>query len=91
MDHTWNEKFSTSTGYSLEHLNNANGDSANAYHEGHYALVNLLFYPVKQVMFGSEFQWGRRVNFADGFNTNDYRIQFSVRYDWAKAFSFNQQ
>ena len=43
---------------------------------------------MKQVMVGMEFQFGRRVNFSDGFNTNDYRLQFSVRYDWAKGVWF---
>jgi hypothetical protein len=33
-------------------------------------------------------QFGRRVNFADGFNVNDYKLQFSFRYDWSKGFEF---
>jgi hypothetical protein len=35
---------------------------------------------------GGEFQFGRRINFLDGFNVNDYRIQFSFKYDWSKGF-----
>jgi hypothetical protein len=35
---------------------------------------------------GGEFQWGKRSNFSDGFNSNDYRIQFSFKYDWNKRF-----
>jgi hypothetical protein len=90
VDHTWSPRFSSSAGYSLVNIQNANGDLPTAFHQGHYAVGNLLFYPVKQVMMGTEFQFGRRVNFADGFNTNDYRLQFSVRYDWAKAFGFDR-
>jgi hypothetical protein len=90
VDHTWSPRFSSSAGYSMVNIQNANGDLASAYHQGHYAVGNLLFYPVKQVMIGSEFQFGRRVNFADGFNTNDYRLQFSFRYDWAKAFGLDR-
>ena len=90
VDHTWSPRFSSSAGYSLVNIENANGDLPQAFHQGHYAVGNLLFYPVKQVMVGTEFQFGRRVNFADGFNTNDYRLQFSVRYDWAKAFGFDR-
>jgi hypothetical protein len=90
LDHNWSPRFTTSAGYSMVNIWNANGDLPAAYHQGHYAVGNLLFYPVKQVMIGTEFQFGRRVNFADGFNTNDYRLQFSFRYDWAKAFGFDR-
>jgi hypothetical protein len=90
LDHNWSPRFTTSVGYSMVNIENADGDLPSAYHQGHYAVGNLLFYPVKQVMIGSEFQFGRRVNFADGFNTNDYRLQFSFRFDWAKAFGFDR-
>jgi len=90
VDHTWSPRFSSSAGYSMVNIQNADGDLPSAFHQGHYAVGNLLFYPVKQLMVGTEFQFGRRVNFADGFNTNDYRLQFSVRYDWAKAFGFDR-
>jgi hypothetical protein len=35
---------------------------------------------------GSEFQFGRRVNYSDGFSSNDYRVQFSFKFDWEKSF-----
>ncbi|MGC1636958.1 MAG: hypothetical protein WA744_16000, partial [Candidatus Acidiferrales bacterium] len=59
-----------------------------SFHQGHYALANLLYHPLKQVTVGGEFEFGRRVNFADGFNVNDYKMQFSFRYDWSKGFEF---
>ncbi len=90
IDHTWSPRFTSSAGYSLVNIQNADGDLPSAFHQGDYAVGNLLFYPVKQVMIGTEFQFGRRVNFANGFNTNDYRLQFSFRYDWAKAFGFDR-
>ena len=31
-------------------------------------------------MAGGEFQYGRRVNFRNGYNFNDYRVQFSFKY-----------
>jgi hypothetical protein len=37
---------------------------------------------------GGEFQFGRRLNFTDGFNVNDYRIQVSLKYDWSKGFEY---
>jgi hypothetical protein len=55
----------------------------NAFNEGQYALVNLLHYPAKNVMVGGEFEWGRRENFADGFESEDYRIQFSFKYNFS--------
>ena len=88
LDHNWSDQFSTAAGYSMVNIDNSNGMSANAYHQGHYALVNVLYHPVKQVTMGGEFQFGRRVNFADGFNYNDYKMQFSFRYDWSKGFEW---
>jgi hypothetical protein len=88
LDHNWNKRFSTSVGYSFENIENSNGQSANAYHRGHYALTNLLYYPVENVMVGGELQYGRRQNFLDGFNSEDFRIQFSFRYNFSKTFKF---
>jgi len=88
LDHNWSEKFSTAAGYSMVNIDNSNAMAPNAYHQGHYALGNLLYHPVKQVTMGGEFQFGRRVNFSDGFNYNDYKLQFSFRYDWSKSFEW---
>ncbi len=88
LDHTWRERFTSSIGYSMEDIQNSDAQLPAAFHQGHYALANLLFYPVKKVMVGGEFQFGRRVNFSDGFNVNDYRMQFSFRYDWSKGFAY---
>jgi hypothetical protein len=88
LDHTWSERFSTSIGYSFLNISNSDAMTPASFHQGDYALVNLLFHPVKQVTVGSELQFGRRVNFADGFNVNDYKLQFSFRYDWSKGFEF---
>jgi hypothetical protein len=46
----------------------------------------LLYHPIPRVMMGSEFQFGRRVNFSNGYNFNDYRVQFSFKFDWDKSF-----
>lgn len=88
LDHTWNEKFSTSSGYSLVNISNSDAQTPAAFHQGSYALANLLYYPVPNVMVGGEFQFGRRVNFSDGFNVNDYKLQFSFRYNWSKGFAY---
>jgi len=54
-------------------------------HIGHYAIANSLLYPVKEVLIGGEFQFGRPVHFSDGFNANDYETQSSFKYDVAKV------
>ena len=88
LDHNWNKKFSTAAGYSLVNIWNTNGQVPSDFHQGHYALTNLLYYPVKNVMMGGEFQFGRRVNYLDGFNTNDYRVQVSFKYNFAKMLTY---
>lgn len=90
LDHNWNKKFSSTIGYSFMNIENSSGQTNDAFHRGHYGLTNLLFYPVENVMIGGEFQWGRRENWRDGFGANDYRMQFSVRYNFSKIFRFNK-
>jgi DcaP outer membrane protein len=88
LDHNWSKRFSTAAGYSLLSIDNSNGQEPNAFHRGHYALANLLYYPYENVMVGGELQWGRRENFLDGFKSDDFRIQFSFRYNFSKKFAF---
>jgi hypothetical protein len=88
LDHNWNKRFSTAIGYSFMDIDNSSGQAANAYHRGHYGLGNLLFYPTENVMVGGELQWGRRENFLDGFKSDDFRVQFSFRYNFSKTFTF---
>jgi hypothetical protein len=83
LDHTWNNMFSSTVGYSRTDIDNTEGQEANAYRTGQYALGNLLYTPVANVMMGAEFQWGRRANFSDGFKSNGYKIQFSFKYNFS--------
>jgi hypothetical protein len=86
LDHTWNEHFTSSAGYSLVQIENSNAELASDFHQGDYAIANLLYHPIPKVMMGGEFQFGRRSNFLDGFSFNDYRMQFSFKFDWSKTF-----
>jgi hypothetical protein len=97
LDHNWSNRFSTAIGYSMLNIYNSNAQTSQDFHQGHYALANLLYHPIPKVTIGSEFQFGRRLNFSDGvnldngsqgFNVNDYRVQFSFKYDWGKSFNF---
>ena len=82
-DLSWSEKLTTAIGYSRLDVANSDGQKPRAFKSGQYALANLLFYPVQNVMTGLELQWGRLENFSDGYGVNDFRIQFSARYNFA--------
>jgi glutaminase A len=86
LDHTWSEKFSSAIGYSWQENDNTDAQSPSAFRTGHYALGNLLYYPAPNVMMGGELQWGRRENFADGFESEGIRIQFSFKYNFSHKF-----
>ena len=49
---------------------------------GQYALGNVLFSPAPGITTGVEFQWGNRENFTDGYKPDDFRIQFSFKYNF---------
>jgi glutaminase A len=83
LDHTWSEKFSSAIGYSAQDNDNTDGQAPDAFRVGKYALGNLLYYPVPNVMMGGELQWGRRENFSDGFHSDGFKIQFSFKYNFS--------
>jgi hypothetical protein len=73
-------------------IDNSDAQAADAFHKGQYALANLLYYPVDNLMWGGELQYGKRENFDDDGvdlagnqvdSFDDYRIQFSVRYKFS--------
>ena len=88
LDHTWNKRFSSSIGYSMLNISNSDGQTPDAFRRGHYASGNILFYPVDNVMIGSEVIWGRRENFLNGFKSDDIHLQFSFKYNFSKEFKF---
>ena len=88
LDHYWNKRWSSSFGYSMMNVDNSDGQAPDAYHRGHYASGNLLFYPWENVLMGGEVIWGRRENFLDGFKSDDVRIHFSFKYNFSKLFTF---
>src|SRR6185503_18181624 len=80
LDHNWNAKFSTAVGYSSQDIDNTDAQAPNAFKAGKYALGNLLYSPVPNVMVGGELQWGRRENFSDGFHSDGVKVQFAFKY-----------
>jgi len=83
LDHTWNPKFSSAVGYSRQDNDNTAEQSPNAFRTGQYALGNVLYSPVPNVMVGGELQWGRRSNFSDGFHSDGVKLQFSFKYNFS--------
>jgi hypothetical protein len=83
LDHTWNQKFSSTIGYSWQDNDNTNAQAPDAFKVGQYALGNVLYYPVPNVTVGGELQWGRRENFSDGFHSDGFKLQFSFKYNFS--------
>jgi hypothetical protein len=82
LDLNWNEKFTSTVGYSLVNIDNTNAQADSAFKKGQYALANVLYHPTAGVFLGPEIQWGKRENFRDGFTSDDVRIQFSAKYNF---------
>jgi hypothetical protein len=82
LNHQWNEKFSSSVGYSAIHTSNTDGQESDAFREGKYASANLLYCPVPGITAGAELQWINRENYKDGWKTSATKIQFSFRYNF---------
>jgi hypothetical protein len=83
LDHSWSKQWSSSAGYSQLVVSNTVLQTPQEFHRGQYATANLLFTPMEHMMYGGEVQWARRTNFGDGFHANDYRIQFSFKFNWS--------
>ena len=101
LDHNWSEKFSTSVGYSFLDMDNTDLQNYDAFNRGQYALINLLYYPVANVMMGAEVQWADRENFnnleengeiqypENYLKTTDImKVQFSFKYNFSHKVLF---
>lgn len=86
IDHNWNPKFSTSIGYSSVSIDNADAAEDDAFKTGQYAIANIMYTPVKNLMMCAEFQYGKRENFRDGFSSSISKLQFSFKYNFSHTF-----
>jgi hypothetical protein len=82
-DINWSDSMTSTVGYSSIDISNSNGQAANAFSKGQYALANIMFYPTKGMMWGPELQWGNRKNFIDHFSSEDFRVQVSFKYNFS--------
>jgi hypothetical protein len=85
LDHSWSERYSTSVGYSMVNIDNTDSQVPSEFHRGQYAIGNLLYYPAPNVTTGIELQWGKRENNSDGFDSDDFKIQASFKYNFSKT------
>ncbi len=86
LDLNWTEKVTSTIGWSMVDIDNSDGQADDAYNTGHYALANVLFYPAPNFLLGPEVQYGHRENFRDDFTSDDWRFQFSAKYNFNLRF-----
>jgi hypothetical protein len=82
IDQTWSDKFSSSAGYSYVNVKNADASTSDSFKTGQYAIANLIYSPVANVMAVAEVQYGSRENFTDGFTSSAVKVQFSFKYNF---------
>ena len=80
-DHYWSDKWSTSLGWSMTDLDTSDGQLDTEFAKGQIAQINLLHYPLDNVLLGTEFNWGQRED-VNGNTGTDYRIQFSLKVNF---------
>ena len=100
FEHNWSEKFATAIGFSMLDIDNTNGQSYNAFSMGQYAIGNIIYYPVPNVMMVAELQYGKRENLGELPSTDpdynkDYlktadiiKVQFSFKYNFSHKVLF---
>lgn len=81
-DHWWNDRWSSSAGYSYTEVDNTAGQLDDTFEKGQYASANLLYYPVENVLVGAEFIWGD-LEVKDGRDNSDARLQITFKYNFS--------
>jgi hypothetical protein len=82
VDLAWNDRLTSSIGYSSTMVDNTSLQEPTAFKTGQYASVNLLASPAPAVLFGPELLWGKRTD-RNGASGSDVRLQFSLKYSFS--------
>jgi DcaP outer membrane protein len=82
-DHYWNDRWSSSLGWSTIRLDTTRGQDGDEFEEGQIAQLNLLHYPTDGVLLGGELIWGERDN-INGDSGYDLRAQFSLKVSFPR-------
>lgn len=81
-DHYWTDSLSTSIGWSQNKVDNTSFQASDAYRNGQYASINLLYQPDKHLLMGAEYLWGERED-KSGAKGEDNRIQLTFKYSFS--------
>jgi len=90
IDHTFNDKWWASIGFSTADIDNTEHASPTAYKSGKYGLLTIGSTPFKNAMAAIEFQWGERESF-NGFTSDETKIQISIKYSFSQLFTFKDK
>ena len=77
--HGWTGKLRSTASYGLVNIDNEASQGPNAYHQTHYASLNLMWQPFKLLTLGLEGLYGHK-EVQSGAAGADWRIQFGVVY-----------
>ncbi|MEM1412334.1 MAG: DcaP family trimeric outer membrane transporter, partial [Pseudomonadota bacterium] len=88
LDLNWSDRWTSTVGYSLQDNDLPDGSAETSFERGQYALANLLYHPVPNVLLGPELQWAKRDNFGP-FSSDDFRVQFSAKWNFNYLISGN--
>lgn len=79
--HLWSSRLRSSAVFGFLQTENTPAQVSSAFHRSEYSAVNLIWSPITQLSFGTEFLYGWRVN-KDNSTGNAPRIQLSAKYNF---------
>lgn len=87
--HRWFSKLRSSVVYGFLQSENTPAQVSSAFHRSGYGATNLIWSPIPQLSFGTEFLYGWRVN-KDNSTGNAPRVQISAKYNFMQMKSSNK-
>ena len=82
LDLNWNERWTSTVGYSYMDIDNTDARTPPRSRRGSTPWRTPLSPGPGLLILGPELQYGKRENFRDGFESDDLRVQFSVKYNF---------